>query len=96
VSRYNVVSFNNGPAGREGAALDRGEFATGDEALTHARQLVAQALEQLGTASSADELMAQYARRGSEVPMIYGEPRVAFRAYECAREKANAMFAPPA
>ena len=30
---------------------------------------------------------------GSEVPMIYGEPRAAFHAYQYAREKANAMFA---
>lgn len=61
----------------------------------HAEQLVNQALEQLGAVSSAHELMTQYARRGSEVPMIYGEPRIAFHAYQCAREKANAMFAPP-
>jgi hypothetical protein len=39
--------------------------------------------------------MTEYARRGSDVPMIYGEPRIAFHAYQYAREKANAMFAPP-
>jgi hypothetical protein len=44
---------------------------------------------------SAHDLMAQYMLRGSEVPMIYGEPRVAFHAYQYARTKANAMFATP-
>jgi hypothetical protein len=63
--------------------------------LTHAKQLIDQALEQLGAVSSAHELMTQYARRGTEVPIIYGEPRIAFHAYQCAREKANAMFASP-
>ena len=93
--RYNIVSFNNAHAGRGGALLNRGEFDNGEAALTHAKQLVDQALEQLGAVSSAHELMTQYALRGSEVPMIYGEPRIAFHAYQCAREKANAMFAAP-
>ena len=95
VSRYTVVSFNNAQPGRTGASLRRDEFDSDEEALTHAKQLVDQALEQLGAVSSAHELMMQYTRRGSEVPMIYGEPRIAFHAYQCAREKANAMFAPP-
>ena len=94
--RYTVVSFNNAHAGGAGAPLIRCEFDSGEKALTHAKQLVEQALEQLGAVSSAHELMMQYTRRGSEVPMIYGEPRIAFHAYQCAREKANAMFAPPA
>ena len=93
--RYNIVSFNNAHAGRGGAPLNRGEFDSGEAALAHATQLVHEALEQLGVVSSAHELMTQYARRGSEVPTIYGEPRIAFHAYQCAREKANAMFAAP-
>ena len=40
--------------------------------------------------------MAHYTRQGSEVPMIYGEPRVAFHAYQYARERANELFALPA
>jgi hypothetical protein len=95
VARYTVVSFNNAHASGGDAPLNRREFDSGDEALTHAERLVDQALRQLGAVSSAHELMAQYARRGSEVPMIYGEPRIDFRAYQCAREKANAIFAPP-
>ena len=95
MSRYTVVSFNNARPDRAGASLRRDEFDSDEEALTHAKQLVDQALEQLGAVSSAHELMTQYARRGSEVPIIYGEPRIAFHAYQCAREKANAMFASP-
>jgi len=41
--------------------------------------------------ASADERMVLYTRRGSEVPMIYGEPRIAFHAYQYARERSNAM-----
>jgi hypothetical protein len=95
VSRYTVVSFNNAQPDRAGASLRRDEFDSDEEALTHAKQLVDQALEQLGAVASAHELMTQYARRGTEVPIIYGEPRIAFHAYQCAREKANAMFASP-
>ena len=95
MSRYTVVSFNNAHPDRVGASLRRDEFDSDEEALTHAKQLVDQALEQLGAVSSAHELMTQYARRGSEVPIIYGEPRIAFHAYQCARQKANAMFASP-
>ena len=93
--RYNVVSFNNAHAGRGGAPLNRGEFDSGEAALARAKQLVDQALEQLGAVSSPHELMMQYARRGSEVPTIYGEPGIAFHAYRYAREKANAVFAAP-
>jgi len=95
VSRYTVVSFNNAHPDRVGASLRRDEFDSDEEALTHAKRLVDQALEQLGAVSSAHELMTQYARRGSEVPIIYGEPRIAFHAYQSARQKANAMFASP-
>ncbi len=95
MARYNIVSMNNANAGRGGARLDRGEFDSAEAALAHAKQLVDRALEELGVASSSHELMTQYSRRGSEVPMIYGEPRVAFHAYQYAREKANAMFATP-
>jgi hypothetical protein len=74
-------------------STDRGEFDDAEAALAHAKSLVDEALAQLGAISSAQEMMAQYCRRGSEVPMIYGEPRVAFHAYQYAREKANAIFA---
>ena len=91
--RYNIVSMNNADAGHGGKRLDRGEFDSAEAALACARQLVDRALHELGTVSSAQELMTQYTRRGSEVPMIYGEPRVAFHAYQYAREKANSLFA---
>jgi hypothetical protein len=93
MARYNVVSMNNADAGRGGGRLDRGEFDDAAAALIHAKHLVDDALDQLGTTASAQEMMTQYTRRGSEVPMIYGEPRVAFHAYQYAREKANAIFA---
>lgn len=95
MARYNVVSIDNAHVGKGGSRLDRGEFESPEAALDRARQLVDDALRQLGGAESAHELMAQYMRRGSEVPMIYGEPRVAFHAYQYARERANAMFAAP-
>ena len=91
--RYNVVSFNNAHAGRGGTPPNRGDFDTGEEALAHAKRLVDQALEELGAVSSPHELMIQYTRCGSEVPMIRGEPRIAFQAYQYAREKATSMFA---
>ena len=93
MARYNIVSMNNAHAGLDGVRLDRGEFDSAEEALAHAKKLVDEALEQLGPLASAHELMTQYGRRGSEVPMIFGEPRVAFHAYQYAREKANDMFA---
>src|SRR4051794_12830978 len=93
MSRYNVVSIDNAHLGLSGEQLDRGEFESADAAVGRAKELVDKALSQLGEASSADELMAQYMRRGSEMPMIYGEPRAAFHAYQYAREKANAIFA---
>ena len=92
MARYNIVSINNADIDRGGARVDRGEFDSAEAALGHARRLVDLALQQLGEAASAHDLMAQYSRRGSEVPMIYGEPRVDFHAYQYAREKANAMF----
>jgi len=90
--RYTIVSVNNAHPGG-GARQDRGEFTSAEAALASAKQLVDLALDRLGVTSSVHELMTQYTRRGSEVPMIYGEPRVAFHAYRYAREKANAMFA---
>jgi hypothetical protein len=93
MARYNIVSMNNAHVGRGGGRLDRGEFDNAEAALVHAKRLVDEALDQLGAVSSAQEMMTQYTRRGSEVPMIYGEPRVAFHAYQYAREKANAIFA---
>lgn len=92
MARYNVVSFDNSRSGREGFRADRGEFDSGEAAVTHAKQLVDQALQQLGVASSAHELMTRYTRWGSEVPMVHGEPRMHFHAYQYAREKANSMF----
>ena len=93
MARYKVVSIDNAHIGEAGTRVDRGEFESAEAAVAHARQLVDQALLGLGGAASAHELMAQYMRRGSEVPMIYGEPRAAFHAYQYARERANAMFA---
>jgi hypothetical protein len=95
MARYNIVSIDNAHVGQGGRRLDRGEFESAEAAIARAKQLVDDALVQLGGVASAHELMAQYMRRGSEVPMIYGEPRVAFHAYQYARERANAMFASP-
>ena len=95
MARYNVVSIDNAHVDKGGARVDRGEFESPEAALDRARQLVDDALGRLGNAGSAHELMALYMRHGSEVPMIYGEPRVEFHAYRYAREKANAMFAAP-
>jgi hypothetical protein len=92
--RYNVVSIDNQTIGQGGRTIDRGEFESAEAAIGRARQLVDEALlEHFAGAASANELMARYMREGSEVPMIYGEPRAAFHAYQYAREKANAMFA---
>ncbi len=97
MARYSIVSIDNARIGATSTRADRGEFESGDDAIAHAKRLVDEALRQLDAAGSAQELMAQYMRRGSEVPMIYGEPRLAFHAYQYARERANAMFAlPPA
>jgi hypothetical protein len=94
MARYNVVSIDNETIGRGGRPEDRGEFESADAAIGRARQLVDTALlEHFAAAASAHELMDKYVREGSEVPMIYGEPRVDFHAYRYAREKANAMFA---
>ncbi len=92
MARYNIVSIDNANVGQTTARLHRGEFESAEAAIGHAKELVDKALLQLGEASSAHDLMAQYTRRGSEVPMIYGEPRAAFHAYQYAREKANVMF----
>jgi hypothetical protein len=96
MARYNIVSIDNGQVAHGGARVDRGDFDSAEAAVSRAKELVDQALAQLGDVASAHDLMTQYMRRGSEVPMIYGEPRVAFHAYQYAREKANAMFAAPA
>lgn len=92
MAKYNIVSIDNANVGQTSARLDRGEFESAEAAIGHAKALVDKALLQLGDATSAHDLMAQYTRRGSEVPMIYGEPRIGFHAYQYAREKANAMF----
>lgn len=92
MARYNIVSIDNANIGQTSARLARGEFESVEAAIDHAKALVDKALLLLGDATSAHDLMAQYTRRGSEVPMIYGEPRAAFHAYQYAREKANAMF----
>lgn len=94
MARYNIVSIDNGQIGQAGSRRDRGEFVSAEAALGHAKHLVDEALlEHFKDASSVHDLMGRYMRKGRDVPMIYGEPRVAFHAYQYAREKANAMFA---
>lgn len=94
MARYNIVSIDNSNIGQGGQRFDRGEFESAEAAIARAKQLVdAALLEHFSSASSAHDLMSQYMRKGSEVPMIYGEPRAAFHAYQYAREKATAMFA---
>ena len=94
VSRYKVVSIDNGSFGSGGSPMDRGEFDDVDAAIRHAKSLVDGALlEHFGGATTAHELMSSYTIHGSEVPMIYGEPRASFHAYQYARERSNAMFA---
>jgi len=94
MARYSVVSIDNETIGRGGRPEVRGEFDSAEAAIGRARQLVDGALlEHFPAASSVHELMAKYMREGSEVPMIYGEPRADFHAYRYAREKANALFA---
>ncbi len=96
MARYSVVSIDNETIGRGGRSVDRGEFESAEAALGRAMQLVDTALlEHFAGAASAHELMGRYMREGSEVPMIYGEPRVTFSAYRYAREKATAMFTDP-
>ena len=95
MSRYRIVSIDNDHFGG-GSPRKRGEFDDGDAAIAHARQLVDTALlEHFSSASSAEQLMTFYMTHGSEVPQIFGEPRLAFHAYQYAREKANQMFAEP-
>ena len=94
MARYSVVSIDNETIGRGGRPESRGEFENAEAAIDRARELVdAALLEHFPGVSSAHELMARYVREGSEVPMIYGEPRLEFHAYRYAREKANALFA---
>jgi hypothetical protein len=94
MARYTITSIDNGSIGAGGAASKRGEFDDADAALAHAQALVDGTLQRLfATARDAHELMAHYMVRGSEVPMIYGEPRVAFHAYRYARTRANQLFA---
>ena len=94
MAQYSVVSIDNETIAQGGRAAVRGEFDNAESAIGRARQLVDSALlEHLPGASSVHELMATYMRNGSEVPMIYGEPRVEFHAYRYAREKATALFA---
>jgi len=94
MARYNVVSIDNETIGHGGRPQNRGEFESAEAAIGRAMQLVdAALLEHFEAASSVHELMAKYMREGSEVPMIYGEPRLEFHAYRYAREKATALFA---
>ena len=93
MSRYTVVSIHNGDISAGGSTTSRGEFDDGEAALAHAKQLVDGALlEHFAAAASAHALMTAYTMHGSEVPMIYGEPRLGFHAYQYARERSNAMF----
>ena len=94
MTRYKIVSIDNGRFGAGGSAMDRGEFDDASAAIAHAQSLVDAALtEHFPAAKDAHDLMTRYTMHGSEVPMIYGEPRLGFHAYQYAREKANAMFA---
>jgi hypothetical protein len=94
MARYSIVSIDNGNIGASGARTNRGDFDCAEAALRQAKKLVDGALlEHFESVTSAHELMNRYMRDGSEVPLIYGEPRVAFHAYQYAREKANALFA---
>ena len=93
MSRYKVVSIDNGRFADGGSPMDRGEFDDVEAAIRHAKSLVDGALlAQFSGAKTAHELMSSYTIFGSEVPMIYGEPRAAFHAYQYARERSNAMF----
>ena len=93
MSRYSITSIDNSSIGAGGSSSKRGEFDDADAALARAEQLVDGALAHLlPTAGSAHELMAHYMVRGSEVPMIYGEPRVAFHAFQYARTRATALY----
>jgi len=94
MARYNVVSIDNETIGHGGRPEGRGEFESAEAAIGCAKQLVdAALLEHFEGAASVHELMDRYVRAGSEVPMIYGEPRLDFHAYRYAREKATALFA---
>ena len=94
MARYTITSIDNSSIGAGGAASKRGEFDDADTALARAQELVDGALQRLlEGARDAHELMAHYMVRGAEVPMIYGEPRVAFHAYRYARTRANELFA---
>jgi len=94
VARYTITSIDNNSIGAGGSSSKRGDYDDADAALDRAQQLVNGALQQLFTgARDADDLMARYMVRGAEVPMIYGEPRVAFHAYQYARARANELFA---
>ena len=94
MARYMITSIDNGSIGAGGSSSKRGEYNDADAALDRAQQLVNCALQQLfNGATDANDLMTRYMARGSEVPMIYGEPRVAFHAYQYARTRANELFA---
>jgi hypothetical protein len=94
MARYSVVSIDNETIAQGGRPEPRGEFESAEAAIGRAKELVdAALLEHFASAGSVHELMAKYMREGSEVPMIYGEPRLEFHAYRYAREKATALFA---
>ena len=94
IARYSITSIDNNSIGAGGSSSKRGEFDDADAALARAEQLVNGALQDLlPTASDARELMAHYMVRGSEVTMIYCEPRVTFHAFRYARTRANELFA---
>ena len=92
-ARYTVVSIDNASFVDGGLRMTKREFNDSREALTYAERLVDGALEaNFADAKSAHELMSRYTVSGSDVPKIYGEPRLDFHAYRYAREKAEAMF----
>ena len=93
VAKYTITSIDNTSIGAGGRSVKRGEFDDADEAIACAQQLVSKALlEHLADASDAHDLMKRYMTHGREVPMIYGEPRVSFHAYQYARQKAEEWF----
>jgi hypothetical protein len=96
-ARYTVLSIDNGSFGKGGLQTKRREFDDPLDAIAYARMLVDGALNlHFASAKSAHDLMTLYTISGSEVPKIYGEPRVDFHAYRYAREKADTLFALPA
>ena len=94
MARYRIISIDNGSFGDGGDPMNRGEFDDPNAALDRAIELVDEALGRcFPSVKDAKGLMDLYTIYGDEVPMIYGEPRINFNAYDYARVKAASMFA---